>query len=203
MSALGASFLMMGVIGLLAVGVLGLGIALYNGLVRARTMAEEGWSGIEVQLQRRADLVPNLVEVVKGHAAHEKGVFEEIAARRSAAIGARDKAARTEAEQGLTAALGRLIAVAEAYPTLTADKSFLTLQKDLAAVEDTLQDARRYYNATVRELNLKVETFPSALIARSFGFSTAPYFDAGDDAALRAPPRVSFGGAGGGAASGG
>jgi LemA protein len=194
---------MIGVIVLLAVGVLGFGIALYNGLVRARTMAEEGWSGIEVQLQRRADLVPNLVEIVKGHAAHEQGLFTEIAERRSAAMGARDKAARTEAEQGLTAALGRLIAVAEAYPALTADKSFLNLQKELAGVEDTLQDARRYYNATVRELNLKVETFPSAMVAKSFGFAAAPYFDAGDDATLRAPPRISFGAAPGGPAAGG
>lgn len=195
MGATGTALLLIGVLALLGLGLVALGIALYNGLVRARTMAEEGWSGIEVQLQRRADLVPNLVETVKAHAAHEKGLFEEIAARRSAAIGARDKAARTEAEQGLTAALGRLIAVAEAYPALTADKSFLNLQKELAGVEDTLQDARRYYNATVRELNLKVETFPSALVARSFGFATAPYFDAGDDARLRSPPQVSFGAA--------
>jgi LemA protein len=199
MSAVGASFLVLGVLVLLGLGLVALAIALYNGLVRARTMAEEGWSGIEVQLQRRADLVPNLVETVKAHAAHEKGLFEEIAARRSAAIGARDKAARAEAEQGLTAALGRLIAVAEAYPALTADKSFLNLQKELAAVENALQDARRYYNATARELNLKVETLPSALVARSFGFATAPYFDAGDDEAIRRPPRVAFGTPGGAA----
>jgi LemA protein len=197
MTVLGASLLVLGVLVLAAIGLVAFGIALYNGLVRARTMAEEGWSGIEVQLQRRADLIPNLVETVKAHAAHEKGLFEEIAARRSAAMGARDKAARAEAEQGLTAALGRLIAVAEAYPALTTDRSFLNLQKELAAVENALQDARRYYNATVRELNLKVETFPSALVARSFGFTTAPYFDAGDDEALRRPPRISFGGAGG------
>jgi len=199
MSAVGASFLVLGVLVLLGLGLVALAIALYNGLVRARTMAEEGWSGIEVQLQRRADLVPNLVETVKAHAAHEKGLFEEIAQRRSAAIGARDKSARAEAEQGLTAALGRLIAVAEAYPALTSDKSFLNLQKELAAVENALQDARRYYNATVRELNLKVETLPSALVARSFGFATAPYFDAGDDEAIRRPPRVAFGTPGGAA----
>jgi len=197
MSGLGASVLVLGVLVIGAAALAAFAIALYNGLVRARTMAEEGWSGIEVQLRRRADLVPNLVETVKGHAAHEKGLFEEIAARRSAAMGARDKAARTEAEQGLTASLGRLFAVAEAYPALTADRSFLTLQKELAAVEDTLQDARRYYNATVRELNLKVETFPSALVARGFGFATAPYFDAGDDEALRRPPRIAFGAEGG------
>jgi LemA protein len=197
MSAVSVSFLVLGVVVLLGLGLVALAIALYNGLVRARTLVEEGWSGIEVQLQRRADLIPNLVETVKAHAAHEKALFEEIAERRSAAMGARDKAARAEAEQGLTAALGRLIAVAEAYPSLTADRSFLNLQRELAAVENALQDARRYYNATVRELNLKVETLPSALVARSFGFSTAPYFDAGDDEALRRPPRVAFGTAGG------
>ncbi|MCU0889706.1 MAG: LemA family protein [Rubritepida sp.] len=180
------------VLGLAAVALLGVAVALYNALVRARAHAEEGWSGVDVQLQRRADLVPMLVQVVGAHAAHEKALLEEIAARRAAAIGTADRAARASAEQGLTESLGRLLAVAEAYPTLTADRSFLNLQTELASIEEALQDARRYYNATARELNVRVEAFPSFLLARSFGFGLVPFFDAGDDARLRAPPQVTL-----------
>jgi LemA protein len=162
-------------------------ILLFNALVRARQMVGEGWSGVEVQLQRRADLIPALVATVQGHAAHERALFQDIADRRVAALGAASPAARGAAERAVTESLVRLVAVAEAYPALTADQSFLELQRNLAEVEDRLQDARRYYNATVRELNVKVESFPSALVARAFSFEAAPFFDAGEDAALRVP----------------
>ncbi len=171
---------------LLPLGVLAGGILLFNGLVRARALVEEGWSGIEVQLQRRADLVPQLVEVVRSHAAHERGVFQEVAAGRSAVAAAPDRAARLAAERQLGASIGHLVAVAEAYPAITADQGFLALQRSLVEVEDQLQHARRYYNATVRELNTKVETIPSALVAGRFGFRPAAYFDA-DEAAAQAP----------------
>ncbi|WP_239451688.1 LemA family protein [Elioraea rosea] len=181
----------------LAAAVIGYVIVTYNALVRGRTMVEEGWSGIDVQLQRRADLVPPLVDVVRAHAAHERGIFEEIAEKRAAAMSARGREDRAAAEQGLTGALGRLFALAEAYPTLTADKSFLNLQQNLSEVENTLQDARRYYNATVRDQNVRVQSFPSSLVASGFGFGTASFFDAGPDEALRRPPRIALGGPGG------
>lgn len=167
---------------LIVLAVLGYGITLFNALVRARTLVEEGWSGIEVQLQRRADLVPRLVDVVRAHAAHERGVFEEVAARRSAAAGAADRGARVTAERALRESIGHLVAVAEAYPDITADQAFVGLMRSLSEVEETLQDARRYYNATVRDLNQRVETVPSALVARAFAFRPASYFDAAEDA---------------------
>lgn len=167
-------------------------VVLYNTLVRSRAMVEEGWSGIDVQLKRRANLVPNLVETVKGFAAHERGVFEDVAAARERSIAAGDVAAQQQSENGLTHALGRLFALAEAYPEIKADASFRTLQEQLDAIEDDIQKARRYYNGAVRDLNTRVDQFPSTLVARQFGFRKAAFFEI-EDPHSRAVPKVDFG----------
>ena len=166
-------------------------IGVFNRLVRLRNLAREGWSGIDVQLKRRTDLVPNLVEAVKGYAAHERGVFEEVTAMRSSSIAANSVTAQASAEQGLQASLGKLFAVAEAYPELKADKNFLALQQQLAEIEDQLQMARRYYNGTVRNLNTAVQSFPTNLMAGTFGFEQQPFFEL-DDRSQAAVPGVTF-----------
>jgi len=166
-------------------------IALYNSLVQLKVRADASWSDIDVQLKRRHDLIPNLVETVKGYAAHEKGTFENIAKWRSAAMGATSPAERAEAEGQLTMALKGLFAVAEAYPQLRASENFQSLQKDLSAIEDEIQLARRYYNGAVRDYNVMTQQFPSNLIASSFGFSAAPFFQI-ENAADRAVPKVAF-----------
>jgi LemA protein len=169
------------------------GVVLFNRLVKTRQMAAEGWSGIDVQLKRRADLVPNLVDTVKGYAAHEKGLFQEIAGLRSAIgrLAEGDVARRGRLEGQLSGALGRLIALAEAYPELKASDNFRDLQRALAATEDEIQMARRYYNGAARNLNVMVDSFPSNLVAQAFGFEKRDYFDIGE--AERAVPEVSFG----------
>jgi LemA protein len=166
-------------------------IGIYNGLVRRRNMVAEAWSGIEAQLKRRADLIPNLVETVKGYAAHERTTFDELARLRSASQGSQDVAQRAVTEQAITAAIGRVMAVAEAYPQLRASENFQSLQKDLAEVEDQLQLARRYYNGAVRDFNVMIEQFPSNLIASSFTFAKAPFFQI-ENAADRDVPKVAF-----------
>jgi LemA protein len=165
-------------------------IATYNRLVRQRNLVREGWSGIDVQLRRRADLVPNLVETVKGYAAHERGLFEEIAASRQQSLAAKAPGEQGEAERRLEGGIGRLLALAEAYPELKADANFRQLQGQLAEVEDQLQMARRYYNGTARDLNTLVQSFPSNLVAGGFGFKEAEFFET--DEASRAAPQVSF-----------
>jgi LemA protein len=164
----------------------------YNALIRARNMTKEGWSGVEVQLRRRADLVPNLIETVKGYAAHERGVLEQLATSRAASLSA-DTAGRGAAEQAMQGALQRVFAVAEAYPELKADANFRQLQTELAEIEDQLQMARRYYNAVARDMNTRVESFPGSLIAEHFGFGPAPYFHLAGDDAVRSVPKVAFG----------
>jgi LemA protein len=164
----------------------------YNRLIQSRNMLQEGWSGIEVQLRRRADLVPNLIETVKGYAAHEHGIFEDLADKRAGSIAANNVPGQMAAEQAMQGALGRLFAVAEAYPELKADANFRLLQTDLAAIEEELQMARRYYNGVAREMNTRVQSFPGNLVAGSFGFTPATYFELGDEAA-RAVPKVAFG----------
>jgi LemA protein len=169
-------------------------LATYNNLVRKRTMTQEGWSGIEAQLKRRADLIPNLVETVKGYATHERGVFEEVTKLRGLAAqqeGPGNVAARAETERQITAMIGRLFAVAEAYPDLKANANFQQLQTDLGEVEDQIQLARRYYNGTVRDYNIMVQQAPSNIIAGAFGFKLAEFFQI-EDAADRAVPKVSF-----------
>ncbi|MCG6113773.1 MAG: LemA family protein [Mesorhizobium sp.] len=178
---------------LLVVAVLVYGVVLYNGLVRAAQMVKEAWSGIDVQLKRRADLIPNLVATVKGYAAHERAALEEVTELRNRAqsLPRDDVAARAATEGQLTQALTRLFAVAEAYPDLKANQNFLELQKALSATEDEIQYARRYYNGAVRNLNVMVESVPSNIVAASFGFRSAQYFQI-DNADDRAVPRASF-----------
>jgi len=168
-------------------------ITIYNGLVRSRQMTKEAWSGIDVQLKRRADLVPNIVETVKGYAAHEKDTFREVTEMRTRAqnVPEGDVAGRAAAEGMLSQALGKLIAVAEAYPDLKASENFRQLQATLETLEGEIQMARRYYNGSARELNVKVESFPSNLVANQFGFAKADYFEL-ENPADRQTPQVKF-----------
>lgn len=168
-------------------------IVIFNRLVRTRQMANEAWSGIDVQLKRRADLVPNLVEAVKGYAAHERGVLEEVVRLRgaAAALPKDDVAHRAQAESALTVSIGRLIALAESYPDLKASRNFLELQQQLSTVEDELQMARRYYNGAVRNQNVLVQSVPSNLVAGLFGFREREYFEL-PDASDRAVPQVTL-----------
>jgi len=152
-------------------------IALYNGLVQLRVRSENAWSDVDVQLKRRHDLIPNLVETVKGYAAHEKDTFENVAKCRSAATSATAPDARVQAENQLTGALRQLFAVAENYPQLRASEQFLALQQGLQQIEDALQNARRYYNAVVRDYNTRIQTFPSVLIAGPLGFRVKHFFE--------------------------
>ena len=166
-------------------------VGVFNRLVRLRNLAREGWSGIDVQLKRRTDLVPNLVETVKGYAAHERSVFEEVTATRTSSIAANNVTAQSSAEQALQSSLGKLFAVAEAYPELKADKNFLALQQQLADIEDQLQMARRYYNGTVRNLNTAIQSFPANVLAGMFGFHEQPFFEL-DDRSQAAVPGIAF-----------
>ncbi len=169
------------------------GVATYNGFVRLRNLVQEAWRQIDVELHRRHDLIPNLVEAVKGYAAHERAVFDEVtAARAAAAAPGSGPAQQAVQENQLSAALGRLFAVAEAYPQLRASENFMALQGELTNTEDRIAAGRRFYNANVRQLNTKVETFPPNVIAGWFGFTRAEYFEA-EDPAVRAAPRVDFG----------
>jgi LemA protein len=164
---------------------------MYNGLVQLRVRADNSWSDIDVQLKRRHDLVPNLVETVKGYAAHEKSTFEDVAKYRSAAMAATSTADRAQAEGQLTQALRGLLAVAEAYPELKANTQFQALQQSLTDLEDALQNSRRYYNAVVRDLNTRIQSFPSNIIAGMFNFQQRQFFEIAD-ATERAVPDVKF-----------
>ncbi len=163
----------------------------YNSLVQLRVRANSAWSDIDVQLKRRHDLIPNLVETVKGYAAHEKSTFENVTKFRSMAMQATSPADRAQAEGQLTQALKSLFAVAEAYPQLQANQEFLQLQASLNEVENTLQEARRYYNAVVRDYNTKVQSFPTNLLAGMFGFQPRQFFQL-DSAAERENVAVKF-----------
>ncbi|HEX7959813.1 MAG TPA: LemA family protein [Terriglobales bacterium] len=167
----------MGIAVLVIVGLILLAIILYNGLAQLRVRADSAWSDINVQLKRRHDLIPNLVETVKGYAAHEKGTFENIAKYRSAAMSASTPAEKSQAEGQLTQALRGLLAVAENYPQLQASQQFTSLQGSLSEIEDAIQNSRRYYNAVVRDLNTKVVTFPSNIVAGMFGFQQRQFFE--------------------------
>jgi LemA protein len=161
----------------------------YNRLVRLRNEVDTGWSNIDVQLQRRADLIPNLVETVRAYAAHERAVFEEVTRARTELQRAGSPGSAAEANEGLTAALGRLFAVAEAYPELKASENFLELQEDLTDTEDKIAAARRYYNATVNRYNSGIQSIPWVLVARPLGFHEREFFSAQGDTA---PPQVTF-----------
>jgi LemA protein len=166
-------------------------VATYNRLVRLRALVKEAFSGITVQLRRRADLIPNLVETVQGYASHEREVFEQVSKARAATVNAGSVEATAQADAQMTGMLGRLMAVAEAYPELKANTNFLQLQDQLANIEGELQGARRYYNATVRDLNSSVQSFPPVLIARPMGFSEEPFYQ-DDDPAIQSAPKVAF-----------
>jgi len=162
----------------------------YNGLVRRKNMVAEGWSGIDVQLKRRSDLIPNLVESVKGYAAHERGTLDELTKLR-AQSGTQDVAQRAQTESAISAAIGKVMAVAEAYPDLKASANFQSLQTQLADIEDQIQLSRRYYNGATRDYNVMTEQLPSNLIASIGGFKAAPFFQI-ENAADRDVPKVSF-----------
>ena len=172
-----------------------IGVILFNALIAKRQMAHNGWADIDVQLKRRADLIPQLVAAVQGYAAHERQLFAEVTERRTQALAAGDDpAARAAAETALARPVARMMAVAEAYPDLKASQNFLDLQQQLADCEDKLEMARRFYNGAVRELNTAAETFPSNVVATIFGIRKRSYFELGDEAA-RAAPQVRTGGA--------
>ena len=170
-----------------------LGTALtYNSLVKLRNMVKEGWSGIDVQLTRRATLIPNLVETVKGYMGHERNLLSDIADLRSRSLRTQKVGEKGDIETALSKSLGTLFAVAEGYPDLKASQNFLELQKELTDTEDQIQMARRYYNGTVRNLNIAIETFPSNLVAKLFSFVQAEFF-AIDDVTERQAPQVRMG----------
>lgn len=166
-------------------------ISLYNSIVGLKVRADSAWSDIDVQLKRRHDLIPNIVETVKGYAAHEKDTFENIAKWRSAAMSATGPADRAAAENQLTGALRQLFAVAEAYPQLRASEQFTGLQASLQEVENAIQNSRRYYNAVVRDYNTRIATFPGNIFAGMFGFQTRQFFEL-DTPAERQAPQVKF-----------
>ena len=182
----------LGILLLIGLAVLAAVIGLYNRLVRLRNGSENAWSDIDVQLKRRHDLVPNLVETVKGYAAHEQTTLNKVVeARNRAALGSGGPENRAAAEGELSRTLSSLFALAESYPQLKANENFLSLQGDLGTIENAIQNARRYYNAVVRDLNTACETFPSNLIAQTFGFSKKEYFEL-DSGAERSVPSVRF-----------
>jgi len=163
----------------------------YNALVSNKNLVAEGWSGIDVQLRRRADLVPNLVETVKGYATHEDKLFRDLAELRAKSIAGGTVAEQSAVGQAMSQALGRIFAIAEAYPELKADANFRDLQDKLSGIEDEIQMSRRYYNGAVRNLNTMIESFPTNLIANQFQFQKAEFFEIGD-AAAREVPKVDF-----------
>jgi LemA protein len=181
------TWIVIGVVVLLAI----YAVAIYNGLVRLRQLVREAFSGITVQLRRRADLIPNLVETVKGYATHERQTFEAITAQRAAATSGGSVAATAQADAAMTGLLGRLMVVAEAYPQLQADENFRALQGELSNIETELQSARRYYNATARDLNTRIQSFPDTLFARPMGFAEEPYYEDADPA-IQSAPKIDF-----------
>jgi len=171
----------------------GMAVATYNRLVGLRQNANSAFADIDVQLKQRQDLVPNLVETVKGYAAHERGTLDEVTAARNAAASAANVQDRVQAENALTGALGRLIAVAEAYPDLKANQNFLQLQSEITDIENKIAAARRFFNNAVAEFNAQIQTFPAVLFAASLGFAARDFFDLGADrTAASAAPQVKF-----------
>jgi len=183
------------VIGVIVLLVVFVGIYLwstYNSLVTLNVRVDEAWSDITVQLKRRADLIPNLIETVKGYAAHEKAVFENVTKARAETLSAQSPAEAAVAENHMQAALKSIFAVAEAYPQLQASQNYLQLQGELVDTEDKIQASRRFYNGGVRELNTKIKVFPNTLFVRGLGFKEREFFEVSDSAAIAEPPRVQF-----------
>ena len=185
-----AVWIIIGLIVLVALGA----VVSYNRFVSQKNLIKDAWANIDTELRRRYDLIPNLVETVKGYASHEREVFEEVTRARASAAGATGSpAAQAAAEGPFMAALGKLFAVAEAYPDLTANQNFLALQTELSNTEDRLQTSRRFYNANVREYNVRVQAFPSSIIAGMFHFELAEFFEIPESIREAGPPQVSFG----------
>jgi LemA protein len=180
-------YILLGIVVVLLLGA----VVIYNKLVTNRNMVAEGWSGIDVQLKRRADLIPNLIEAVKGYMGHERGVLDQVTELRAKSLAAQGVGDKAKAEGALGAALGNLFAVAENYPDLKASQNFLELQKSLADIEDQIQLARRYYNGAARNFNILIQSFPSNLVASTFAFTPVEYFEI-EAAADRAVPKVAF-----------
>ncbi len=167
------------------------GVSIYNKLVKLRTLVEEAWSGINVQLKKPHDLIPNLVETVKGYATHERETFDSVTKARASAMQAADVKSQEAAENNLNAALIRLLAVAEQYPELKANQNFLQLQDQLSVIESDIEKSRRYYNGTVREKNIVIDTFPSNIVANMFKFEKSPFFEL-ENEAEKAVPQIKF-----------
>ena len=177
----------------IVVVLVGMAVATYNRLVGLRQNTNNAFADIDVQLKQRQDIVPNLVETVKGYAAHERGTLDEVTAARNAAASATNVQDRVQAENALTGALGRLIAVAEAYPDLKANQNFLQLQSEITDIENKIAAARRFFNNAVAEFNAQIQTFPAVLFAASLGFTVRDFFDLGADrTAASAAPQVKF-----------
>jgi LemA protein len=183
--------MLIAVIIILAVLIIAL-VVMYNGLVRSRVRVDEAWSDINVQLKRRYDLIPNLVETVKGYAAHESKVFEAVSSARSAAMGATGIAQKAEAENQLAGTLKSLFAVSEAYPELKANEGFQQLQGELVDTEDKIQAARRFYNGSVRDYNIKLQVFPTNMMAGMLGFTHRDFFEVENQAQVDQPVAVKF-----------
>lgn len=166
--------------------------ATYNGLVRTNVRVEEAWSDITVQMKRRADLIPNLINTVKGYAKHEKEAFENVTKARSAMLGAKSVGDTAKAENQFTSALKSIFAIAENYPDLKASENFKELQAELVDTEDKIQAARRFYNGSARDLNIKIKVFPTKIFARQLGFSAREFFEVEDQAAIAEPVKVDF-----------
>lgn len=180
------------ILGIVAV-IIGWFIATYNGFVALKNRAQEAWSDIEVQMKRRYDLIPNLVETVKGYAAHEKSAFENVTKARAAAMGAGTVGEHAQAENMLTGALKSLFAVAEAYPDLKANQNFVELQRELSDTENKIQSARRFYNTNVRDLNTKLESFPDNVVGNMFKFKPREFFELDEsEQAAKNPVKVQF-----------
>lgn len=167
------------------------GVTVYNKLVRFRTLVDEAWSGISVQLKKRHDLIPNLMETVKGYATHERETFESVTRARTSAIQAQDVKTQEVAENQLSGALSRLLAISERYPDLKANQNFMHLQEQLGIIETDIEKSRRYYNGAVRQKNIAIDTFPSNMVANMFNFSKSPFFEL-DSEAEKAVPQIKF-----------
>jgi len=166
-------------------------VGIYNGLIKLRNTSEQAWSDVDVQLKRRYDLIPNLIETVKGYASHEKETFEKVVQARNQAMGASSPGEKAQAENFLQSTLKSLFALSEAYPELKANQNFLDLQDELSNIEEQIQLARRYYNAVVRDLNTKIESVPSNIVANMFHFENREYFEL-DSEEERETPKVDF-----------
>ena len=179
-------WVILGIVAVLAIW----GVAIYNGLIRLKNRVDEAWSDIDVQLKRRYDLIPNLVNTVKGYAAHEKEVFEKVTEARTKAMGAQSAGDKAQAENALSQTLKSLFAVAEAYPDLKANQNFLELQRELTDTEDKVQASRRFYNGNVRDFNTKIQVFPNNIFAGMMGFSAREFFEA--EGSEKEPVKVEF-----------